>query len=680
MQPYTYFSYNEEPIVPKPEKEFTLSAIHVMLPCSIEIVKGLKDRWYYLNNRIKFDQEGKPISVQPRNSVIADYYGKNISINAIVGVNGSGKSSLLEIIYRVINNLSFILNRGKRRNAADDLYYIDGLWAELYYVVNGGIACIACHGDEVDITMPGKQTCKLYAFKEYGRDASLVLVKDFIDMAKDGLFYTIVTNYSMQSFIADDFKCENVFCANKDGVKGEHKEDASWISGLFNKNDGYMTPLVLNPYRKGGMIDMVKEHKLSLYRLSSCFIHARNNRRRLLKDYILEDVVYTYNTSVVQEKILNKWDVSNNALWNYRPNKEMIPSYADAILNACGIGKQNMDWDNDKVRNCALYFVHKILSIAKRYPGYEDFSQLCEARNFFMQANSEICDFLQKLVHKVVKSHSHETLKARQAYTFLMACKDFDLLKKINFDKEFSYDFYSQAIGREYMSRSMADIQESLPPSFFDIQVKLIRLDSQNKRDNIKPITIDRLSSGERQYLYTFSTFIYHILNVLSIKSTNRVRYRRLNLILDEVEICFHPEYQRRFIDELIGYIDRMHMNTYASINIIIATHSPFILSDIMEENILYLKDGKTASKREDYKKPFCSNICDLLYQSFFLEEGFFGEYSRKKVKHVLRILSHNKMLSKSQIDYIKALAPNIGDDFLLMHIKQLMAKKGIEI
>ena len=38
-----------------------------------------------------------------------DFFAKNISVYAIVGKNGSGKSTLLEIMFRMVNNLSYVL-------------------------------------------------------------------------------------------------------------------------------------------------------------------------------------------------------------------------------------------------------------------------------------------------------------------------------------------------------------------------------------------------------------------------------------------------------------------------------------------------------------------------------------------------------------------------------------------
>ena len=659
---------------------FTISAIHILPACDDKLRNCLKEDWYFFNDRVGFDKDGYGLVVNQENPYLTDYYGRNIRINALVGVNGSGKSSLLEMEYRIINNLSCILNRGKRRKAAETLYYIDGLNAELYYVVDNRLGCISCQGTTIRLKLPEREDIlQLEAFPTHEvKNGTEVMMKDFIEWARQGLFYTIVTNYSMQAFLANDYLEEPVYLLDK-----KHgpipKEGSSWINGLFHKNDGYMTPLVLNPYRDNGVVNMVTEHRLTLYRLSSCFIHARNNGRQFISHYDLHRLYYEYNPAFVQDKLIKNWDVSETAIWNYRPNKD-IPTYADVILNTFGFTSQNLDWENDMVRNAALYLADKTLNVARYYPGYEEFKSLDNSMNIFQSTTSESAHYLELLAKRVGTHSSHETIKIHQVLHFLTACRDRNLDKAEDFNlrKAFDYDDYVLHVGGMPDARNMYEILEFLPPSFFTIKIELDHIDTEDKRDNDKPIPVERLSSGERQYLYTFSTYIYHVLNILSIQQSSRVRYRCLNLVLDEVEICFHPEYQRCFVYELVNYIERMEINAYASVNIQIATHSPFILSDIMESNVLYLRDGKTAQKKDDFKNPFCANICDLLYQSFFLENGFYGEYSRQKLNGILHSLNREDHISKQTAEYIQVIESLIGDDFLKMHLHQLMDKHGI--
>lgn len=147
--------------------------------------------------------------------------------------------------------------------------------------------------------------------------------------------------------------------------------------------------------------------------------------------------------------------------------------------------------------------------------------------------------------------------------------------------------------------------------------------------------------------------------------------------MFDEVEICFHPEYQRRFLNELLGYIRRMRMNSHATYNIIIATHSPFILTDIPQSNILYLEDGRSADPRT-FKNPFAANICDVLYQSFFLREGFIGEYARNKIREVLEWLNKKGkvVLTQKRMTQVETIMSQIGDPFVKMQLNQLLEQK----
>ena len=74
------------------------------------------------------------------------------------------------------------------------------------------------------------------------------------------------------------------------------------------------------------------------------------------------------------------------------------------------------------------------------------------------------------------------------------------------------------------------------------------------------------MSAGERQLYYIISTLVYHILNIKSVKE-DRIRYENIAIVLDEVELGFHPEYQRKFISFLIETFERLNLSEYLGIH-----------------------------------------------------------------------------------------------------------------
>lgn len=653
---------------------FIISALHILPQCDSSLKKGLKNEWFLFNDSVRLGGTPKKILLNHKNSMKGDYYGKNISISAIVGVNGSGKSSLFEMLYRIINNVSALFERYENRNAARKLYFIKGLFCELFYIIDGKLCQISCLGSTIKITLPNGEK-ELSTAKESTNDN---LLNDFIKDAWEGLFFTIVTNYSMQSFISNDYINERVI----DLETQTEKEEASWINSLFHKNDGYMTPIVLNPYRDNGKIDMNKEHRLTIYRLSSCLIHARNNKKNFINGYDLHDIKYEYNANFVTEKIQEETGFSEKDIWKYDPNKNGTSLYVDEILKSYGIDLQAFAKRDEIYKRAAVYLAFKTLIIATRYPSYNKYQKYARPSYLFSEVDATTSKTLRNLVEAINADNSHITLKVRQMKHFLEALRNKTSKNEVLLVGSICVDSYIKRVGGKSESKDINDIQEFLPPSFFTCEIELKRI----KDEKIEIIPLARLSSGERQYLYTFSTFIYHTLNLLSIHSDNRVRFCRVNLVMDEVEICFHPEYQRRFISEMIGYIERLDLNKNMAFNILIATHSPFILSDILKGNILYLDDGKNANITDEFKNPFCANICDLLYQSFFLKEGFIGEYSRQKLRSIFLLLNKPKNLSTKEIkekrieEQINFYIKEVGDPFIIMQLKKLALRQNMKI
>lgn len=645
--------------------EFSISVVHILPKCNPLLKKGLRQEYYILNDRCSI--KGNRVVLNSENPM-QDFYGKRICVQAIVGVNGSGKSSLLEIIYRIINNLSCLLNRSKRRKDADNLYYVEGLFAEIYYVIDGKLARIACLGDKIYFHLISEKPVVLTAFSGNFVYEEYVLKNMFVEWAKNNLFYTIVTNYSLQAFNAKDFILEKSQLL-KVGQKREDSGENIWINSLFHKNDGYMTPIVLNPYRDNGVIDMNMEHRLTIYRLSEIMIYAEKHERDFMEGYKLNSINYIFKNSFLYKKFVEEHKVAADKYKNYKVGAKPRNDIGSLILRTYGIAGK-LDF-NDKVhRTAGMYIIYKTLSIADKYPAYEDFSEIGDVASFQNQVNEQSQVQIIKLVKTIQRDKSHITLKIRQTLHLVEALNNGNLKASMLLKGDFSYDWYIKMIAPIKDVRNIRDIQEYLPPSFFAIEIKVDRF-VDGKRQNDDPISIERLSSGERQYLYLFSTYIYHILNLLSIQESHRVKYRRINIVLDEVEICFHPEYQRKFINEMLGYIKRLNMNSNASFNIMIATHSPFILSDIPQCNILYLEDG-CVPDTSSFKNPFAANICDILYQSFFLKNGFVGEYARRKINDMITRLLPNGYFTEKWVKKFELLMEMIGDPFLKMQLQQL--------
>ena len=86
---------------------------------------------------------------------------------------------------------------------------------------------------------------------------------------RDSFFFTFVSNYSHYAYNTQDYRKEWKETGNEDT-----DDEKCWLHYIFHKNDGYVAPITLHPFRFEGNIDVNREADLSKQRLLAMFINA----------------------------------------------------------------------------------------------------------------------------------------------------------------------------------------------------------------------------------------------------------------------------------------------------------------------------------------------------------------------------------------------------------------------
>lgn len=643
------------------------------------------------------------------------FYGKNIEISVIVGKNGSGKSSLLEIIFRMMNNLSAYIAHGVNIESSTNIVFVGGIDADLYYSIDKNNYILKSRNKSLALVCGENNWIfgnRLNEFSGY-TDGNRMSYNQKKKMCKN-LFFALISNYSVQSYIEADYASEETYRILDDGTLSEQTTGKVWLHSVFHKNDGYLTAININPFRDKGIIDMLREEKLERQRMQALLLHFYNQDKDFIKGYKLSRIEYKFNWKSLYNKLrgnLTKkskeaiWDIivgkHEDALsfdevnwekvynifkrnddsslteeevkgeWNDILNKfddilARKSSIAKSILKGLGVWRENIN--NRWLLYAYLYIVNKALSIANTYPSYSQYSDLIRPEAIDSYKIEDSDDFFNDLAVDLLSDYSHITNKIWQAINFI---------KKI--DSGFECDESTSFTMADYRSIKIEDGPNCslaleneircLPPSFFEYKIYL------RKEDSEEEFPIENMSAGERQLYYIVSTLIYHILNIKSV-TNNRINYRNLAIVLDEVELGFHPEYQVKFIHFIIDMFKRLGLSRYLNFHFLITTHSPFLLSDFRKSNILYLEQGKIVDK-DSFLNPFCANINDILSQSFFLRDGFIGYFARKKVMELLNWLSkctkENKVWT---VDKAKVVADSIGEPIVKERLKNMINNK----
>lgn len=240
------------------------------------------------------------------------------------------------------------------------------------------------------------------------------------------------------------------------------------------------------------------------------------------------------------------------------------------------------------------------------------------------------------------------------------------------------------------------DTEFSIPVMDIDVNGKTVMRDVFERMEQYRPDQIgvftecllpyhwSYVSSGEYQYAKIWGVLEEYGVRVKVM--TQGQKYSEaiqpnLILLLDEPENYMHPEMCRTFIRNLNVLLSKRNPNT--ELQVLISTHSPFMLSDVMASQVIkmdYDENGKCVISES--KKPYyAANIHSIMADGFFLEYTI-GEQARifleDKFKLLQRLTCMNRNLSsseKEELTMIRSLIPNIGDA-LIRHCFCMMLEK----
>lgn len=725
---------------------FKLLAIRPLKDCNPKFLKNLDEgRIYKFYNDYKFiqDNEGNVDSIEYNETVPKELYYQGegdfktkVNISAIVGKNGSGKSALVELLVAFVVKLSIEIKGDFIE--AENLYYdsnedrrndlivnfenskiqdLKDINVEIF-IIHNAEPCVIHHdelkcfginarekirkvilrGNEITITDFQKRD---NIFVKANFDISKEVLKsgqeiEHLKISREELhffqdfFYTMVINYSHYGY--------------------NTLETGEWLKGIFHKNDGYQLPVVINPLREEGNININSEKELSKSRFlvnilqePSLRVISEGKEVKYVSIELNEDKFIGFNQDKSEEWYdWNKEEKRNQWLNISEEEKQEILNLLFSIFYENVTVKINTNhFFYPFVRD---YIIFKLIRM-RHYSVYEEFYDCFESNNIEVQHH----DFpivrskysiknkkkLQYYFKAIDQDTSHNTDKLRQALFFLryLYLDKNDLFEKDKNEKLVEITELYEKINSSWeqsridlpaillFSNDDFSIRESLP-SIFKVNYYFDEQPSNNHFDNF--------SSGQKQKLYSIHSVIYHLRNLKSVQNHNQedehgeekrkelINYKNVNIIFDEIELYAHPEFQRKFIHDFLKSLKAVYkISSSHNLNIIFITHSPFILSDIPTQNVLFLEVENERSKPNYYKgdNTFAENVHEMLTDGFFITSTK-GDFAISKINNFLSdykeyLYSEEKSFEELKNKFIKSksdytlLIKMIGEEYI---------------
>lgn len=591
----------------------------------------LKDNHCCFNNQgfnfsplfnITYNSETFELTISDRNTLNIFAKDNIINLSAIVGENGTGKTTLLQFINSLsctplsnTNDARYFesINAQNRARSFIAVYLIDNK----PYIINktkniiiygkNHISPITNHDYQINDIL-GTITHIYFTNSEYAEDSN---------MFKDSIDHISIFNNALNS-VATTFYRYSIEYGKRFPDDNIHLFDSLQEFLIQEKtNKDFQQILdVLYLYKNENRNNENEYLGKNIFSVNVSFVDCAN---------------YLYNSILYNEKDTRRETVLN-ALHSFK-----------SILNSCAERKYNVL--DALIINLAfeLVFIYNITfndcNIWNIYTNCQQFikTQITDQieRSYYINALNEI-----KIFYKMVKK-----------------CP----IYQNSFPKDdLAYREYCQ-IPISILGKFFTTLQDRECVSFVAKYIKIEGLE---------------LSSGERALL-NFSSRIEMIDYLYKLEGRRLYKPNKNILILiDELDLYVHPNAQRKLVSSLINQINSIFKGHY--VQIIISTHSPIVLSDIPSEQSIFLnKDdsGQIVVYEGKHKQTFAANVSTLYKDSFFIEGGIgVGDYALDLINNIALKLQDNPDLTTDELTQYSRIIALIGEPILRKKLEEMLS------
>lgn len=604
---------------------------------------------------VKYNKYKKSIEINPNKDYVSIYPEYITNINAIVGKNAVGKTNLLDVLGiktedRNKNNAEReMIFKGRNKNRAfghrvpDDIEAIikHSIYFFIYYMGKDGndqdLFCF--EGNDID------------SFQNIIKDTSRLNIEYFIEQ----YWFALICNYSkgmlVYKYDLGDRSGEYISEFSEGGLRfyGDYRRERDKLVILSLREN------LSNKYYDDRSTKPEDDYKISVPRRNAKF----QSKLLSMKAKMLYEHIHKPERQLFQDEKYTFKIRYNSSFLSYRDDDN-----AKLVLKCTYKELNGLDKEVCKVLEAFVqYYFNSIYNYLtdgikekierqlsetnveiKSFEGYKNYylDIIKMVSNYYLNDEDRIQHFLKCYTNLDEELSKNKNISFFKDYISLNLTKDVrinDFIKVIDatIDKKVTSDL---------------DKKFSVFGNFFDY-------------------SIENLSDGEEAYLGFFASLYEQISRLTPSKE-------KYIILLDEPETRMHPELARDFVNILILFLKDLRENK-KKFQVIISTHSPFILSDIHSSNIIYLEKDRLGQCKPVKKtlNTFGANIHTLLKDGFFMTSTM-GEFATNKIKEVISFINESNAENVTEIqknDWLNIIN-SIGEPLIRNRILKMYNEK----